>query len=128
MTSQMKYQFPKSLIFSISLFYLNCNAFELFSNEIIVEAKMCSIQPCSNARFSYTIKNNKIVQKIELFDDKRKIVGAEINILDDCKIVDYKNWNCNESSKQYGLMINVVNGIYYPQPSTIKDIKWTQIK
>ena len=65
---------------------------------------------------------------MEALDDKRKVVFAQINILDDCQIVDYKNWNCYESSKQYGLMINVVNGIFYPQPSTTKDMKWTQIK
>ncbi len=112
------------LIFIVLSF--NCSAFELFNRVIVLEAKSCVVEPCIEALYSYSIKNNKIVEKIQLLDNKRKVVRAEIRVLEDCQIIDIKNWNCHASDRRS--MFSVVDGVFYPQEVSIKSITWKQLR
>lgn len=116
----------KKLVLLLAFLHINCNAFNLFNREIVLEVKLCSVEPCIEAIFTYSINNNKIIQKIQLLDNKRKIVRAEVKALDDCQIIDDKNWNCHASNRD--MMISVVDGIYYPQASSAKYMTYKQIK
>jgi len=99
-----------------------------FNDEIIVEAKMCFAQSCMVSIHTYSVKDNKIVKKVEDIDDKGQIEGASIKILEDCKIIDKRNWYCYEDPLYPELKLNVVDGIFYPQISSLKNINWKQLR
>jgi hypothetical protein len=103
-------------------------AFKLFNDEIIVEAKMCFVQPCLVSIHTYSIKDNKIVKKVEELDEKGQIEGARIKVLEDCTIIDRRNWYCHDDPLYPALKINVVDRVFYPQESSLKNIKWKQLR
>ncbi len=115
---------------SISLFSVCAHGFEIFKKETVVMATSCVSGNCSNSRWTYSIKDKRVIEKIELLDQKGNVLRATLSFNDDCEIKDDKNWICNVSmrAKSPDFMFSVIDGRFYPQPSSMNVISWRQVK
>ncbi len=84
-------------------------AWELFKKDIKVKVSVCLLSNVYDSNFIYTYKleNNKIYELIEVLDKDNKKYGGKISTLDNCTILDSKNWSCDGFNG-----VSVVNGKY----------------
>ena len=113
------------LIF-ITAFSLNVMAWELFKKDIKVKVSVCLLSNVYDSNFIYTYKleNNKIYELIEGLDKDNKKYGGKISTLDNCTILDSKNWSCDGFNG-----VSVVNGKFISFQRNIGDcrMKFDQI-
>lgn len=91
----------------ISISSANVIAWELFKKDIKVKVQFCSLSNTYDmaAIFTYKLENNKIYELMEGLDKDNKRYGGTLTTLDNCTILDSKNWSCGGING-----ISVLNG------------------
>jgi hypothetical protein len=76
---------------------LNVMAWELFKKDIKVKVQICSLSDTYNmvVLYTYKLENNNIYQFMEGLDQDNKRYGGSLRTLDNCTILDSKNWSCD---------------------------------
>ena len=101
-------------------------AWELFKKEIKVKVSMCLLSNVYDSKYLYTYKleNNKIYELVEVLDTDDKKYAGKISTLDNCTILDSKNWSCDGFNG-----VSVVNGKFISFQRNIGDcrMKFEQI-
>ncbi len=69
------------------------------NDEILVNFKSCDGLKWSS---SYKLVNNKIINKIYLKFEEGVMEPGDITELDNCTIIDAKNWTCGGHISKYG--------------------------
>jgi hypothetical protein len=95
------------ILFCISFSSANAIAWELFKKEVKVKVQVCSTNKTHNmvVIYTYKLENNKIYEFMEGLDKDNTRYGGTLSTLDNCTILDSKNWACDGFNG-----ISVVNG------------------
>jgi len=99
--------------FLFLLFITTCSvkvmAWELFKKEVKVKVQFCSLSNTYDmaAIYTYKLENNKIYELMEGLDKDNKRYGGLLTTLENCTILDSKNWSCDGFNG-----VSVVNGKY----------------
>ncbi len=93
----------------ITLYSVNVNAWELFKKEVKVKVQVCTNRNTNTydmtVLYTYKLENNKIYELMEGLDKDNKRYGGKVSTLDNCTILDSKNWSCDGFDG-----VSVVNG------------------
>lgn len=120
----------RTVLFSIIIFH-QCIA-QAFghikdnsTDAIVLQYSACFGKEYRHSLISFHLKDNKIIRKTE-FLENGKITNAMLYEMQNCLILDSKNWKC----EKYGIEITVVNGIYYENFDSKGSCsnKWKQLK
>ena len=86
---------------------VNVMAWEIFKKEVKVKVQVCSTNKTHNmvVIYTYKLENNKIYEFMEGLDKDNTRYGGTLSTLDNCTILDSKNWSCDGFNG-----ISVVNG------------------
>ena len=85
------------ILFFISFSSANAIAWELFKKEVKVKVQVCSTNKTHNmvVIYTYKLENNKIYEFMEGLDKDNTRYGGTLSTLDNCTILDSKNWSCD---------------------------------
>lgn len=85
-------------------------AWELFKKEIKVKVHACISSNLYDMVIIYTyrLENNRIYELMEGLDKDNKRYGGRLSTLENCTILDSKNWSCDQIDG-----VGVVNGRFY---------------
>ena len=86
------------------------------AQSIIVKATSCLDGDFTYARFTYTVKDSNVIEKLELLE-KNKVTVVDITKLKNCIVVDNFNWQCGDLNTDFSHKKAVTNGKFFYTPS-----------